>query len=54
MAIIVKQLGKLDVHSIQTNLVFDLCAENYVIVDCQEGNPFTQSSSEQASYVANF
>lgn len=51
LATIVKWVSKLNVNYIQNNVICDHCAKNHASVDCQVGNPFAQSSSEQASYV---
>nr|XP_023870464.1 uncharacterized protein LOC111983048 [Quercus suber] len=54
MATLSQQLSKMNVNAIQTNVVHDHCAGNHSSADCQVGNPFAQSSYEQANYVSNF
>lgn len=52
--ILSNQLGKLNVNLLSTNLVSNLCAEDYDMVKCSQGNVYASSSIEQAQFLVNF
>ncbi|KAJ4724582.1 DNA-directed DNA polymerase, partial [Melia azedarach] len=55
LATLTKQLGVMTAQSIHIpQVVCELCSGNHPSTDCQVGNPFAPSSSEQVSYVGNY
>ena len=48
------KLDTISVNAIQSVQVCYLCGGPHQSVDCQVGNPFAPSSTEQANYVSNF
>ncbi|KAJ4724584.1 DNA-directed DNA polymerase [Melia azedarach] len=55
LATLNKQLGVMTAQSIHIpQVVCELCNGNHPSTDCQVGNPFAPSSSEQMSYVGNY
>ncbi|KAJ4718833.1 DNA-directed DNA polymerase [Melia azedarach] len=55
LATLNKQLGVMTAQSIHIpQVVCELCSGNHPSTDCQVGNPFAPSSSEQVSYVGNY
>lgn len=54
LASIIKQLGKGNVNSIQTNIVCNFCAGSHPSLECQMENSFSPSVLEQVNnYMLN-
>ena len=49
-----RKLDTISVNVVQSVQVCDLCGGPHQSVDCQVGNPFAPSSTEQANYVSKF
>lgn len=55
ISLLTKHLEISNVATIQTPIAAcELCRGPHMSVDCQVGNPFTSSTSEQANFVSNF
>ncbi|KAJ4705035.1 DNA-directed DNA polymerase [Melia azedarach] len=55
VATLSRQLGTLNINAIHSHVqVCELYGGNHASVNCQVGNPFASSSSEQANFASNF